>query len=802
MDKSKSKIESIFPLSFMQQGLLFHSISNSIDQGLLLVQAKLTGEIDLTFFETAWNMCISRHQVLRSTVHWEKLDRPLQVVHQQKKVLFNYSDWKAKSKEEQYKEWELLKKECFINGSDLEKNPLLKVFLIQTKDNGYQLLWQVHHLLLDGWSSSIILNDILSYYEALKLEKEPVFEILPSHKSYLNWLSQRNSNMAKDFWKLYFEGFNKTNLFCNKKVIKNKNPQISKTNILSADIVKEMVDFSRQTKITINTLLQGVWSLTLCRYFNTTDIIHGATVSGRSSDFPNIHLLAGMYMNIQPVRGRISLKEQSIPEWLRDLQDSQQHALMYEYLGLDQLISCIKQRLNHKLFDSLFIYENYPVVESNISSIGVSEFKSGLTSTYPVTMVAIPGDSIQLILTVESDLLNKDTADWLMDSFKTILKSIIGNELRSLVDLPSLIECYQRKEPVMSNSSESFKPKYCPPRNELETRLISLWEHVLGVLNVGINDNFFDLGGDSLSAVQIISKANKLGIKIAPNQLFQHQTISELSNAFIDYEKPQEKYSHLVEIKTTGNKAPLYCLHAGGIHVFTYNRLASYIDFERPIYALQSSPLNEKMKFHKSIEELAKGFVDEICMLQPKGPYHIMAYCYSTAVGLEVANLLHQKNEPVNFIVVDTIADYYQLFSFSNALRRIANILKALNKEFGNTLVRMVKRRFNRHVKSRLIRRQRTQGDLKAEKLKNIYIGIYKKYNWRTFSGKITLLMTNSWDARMYSETIKSWKRISEKELNLIPIEGRHEELYLEPTIENTSKVLDENMLDFESKMD
>ena len=797
MDNKKRKIESIYPLSFMQQGLLFHRLSNSIDQGLLSVEAILSGSINTGNFEKAWDTVVLRHEVMRSTIHWEKLEKPLQIVHPQKKVHLTHLDWQDKPKEIQDKDWKEFSQDRLIKGVDLNKGPLLNVYLIQTGTERYSLLWQVHHLLIDGWSSSIILQDVLKAYDAIEFNKVTVFETIPNHKSYLKWLSEKDPANAKEFWKSYFNEFKSPHFFGQKKGVPNQKSHAESSISVPIQTTEGIKEYCRQKKITVNTFLQGIWSLTLMRYFNTTDVVHGTTVSGRSSGFPNIHLMAGMYMNVQPIRSGVGTMDQTIADWLKDLQNRQQQAINYEYLGLDELISYAGLPLQNKLFDSLFVYENYPIVASDPNSIGISEFKSGLTSTFPVTMVAIPGNSLEFILSIDPEILDEKAAQWIIKTYRLIIESIITKKLNTYPELLSLVTPFDKDGHYREKPKEISTPEYTPPLRELEIQLTKLWEDVLGVPKVGVNDNFFHLGGDSLSAVQIIGKAYKLGIKIAPNQLFRHQTIAELSTALKAYEKPQKEYKHVEEIKTSGTKAPLFCLYAGLTHEFSYDRLANHVDKERPVYMVQISKLNETPKFHGSIQELAHDFIKEIKEIQPKGPYHILVYCWSTAVGLEISKLLSKKGEPTNFLIVDTKAKVQYLHPY---IYKLNDYGKAIRKESFSTLIQS----FGNKVKRSLIAKPTGNNDpieeTKAEKLRKNYTKIYKSYQWKPFAGDMTLILTNKQSKAWKTGIINSWGKLSKDKPELIYVDAEHHNLFLEPDVKTTTQILERCMTVFETK--
>jgi thioesterase domain-containing protein len=792
----KPKIESIYPLSFMQHGLLFHSVSSAVDQGFLLVQANLKGSIDPMVFEKAWNRVIQRHQVMRTTVHWENLEKSLQIVHENKRVRSKNIDWKTKIVQERKEDWEKLKTIYLNKGASFKEGALLDIVLVENEVGHYKLLWPVHHLLLDGWSSSIILNDFLIAYEAIVNGKVPSFEPIPSHKAYLKWLSNKDSKYAKEYWSSCFKDFQTPFLFRQRR----NNMEGSKTQSITSELSRSetlgLQSFARKTKVTLNTVLQGIWSLVLFRYFDTKDIVHGTTVSGRSSDFPNMHLLAGMYMNVQLVRNKVKDEEKPFSEWFKDIQEKQQQASKFEYLGMDEIISFLDVPLKNELFDSLFIFENYPIIDSRASSIEVTDFESGLTSTYPVTMVVIPGETIQFNMLVDSEVVEEKSATWLFNSFNNIIKYIISEKVNSYSELVHLVTVSNIGPPRLEEPASDQSDTYSSPINGLQAELIEIWEDLFGYGPIGIYDNFFEIGGKSMLALKMFTQIQKrMGHKIAPTVLLGNPTVASLSMV-LDGSICDIKYKYSVPIRATGAKAPLFCIHAGGGHVFFYNQLAGLIDPNRPVYAMQPLGIEGGVGMHKSIEEMAVDYAKEIRLIQPKGPYNFMVYCFSAAVGIEMAIILSRQGQQTNLIVADSLPMQEDLHSKTRIKMRIVGFMKRLIKNPLNGLEMVITDKYNRYLKPQWINFFGSHKEKVLEKLQANLIKIYNNYKWREYPGKTSLILTKKTDKMIYQEYINVWNRLSIDGIDVIPCEGNHRTLFEKPDIEFVAKKIDQCMLE------
>jgi hypothetical protein len=163
----KPKIEAIYPLTAMQQGLLFHHLMEGEDQGFLTVQCEIEGALDIELFKQAWSAVTLRHEVMRTSVHWKKVERPVLLVRPEKEIQWSFLSWTERTPEQQVILLELRKNERKEMGVSFEESPLSKISLIQKAADSYYFLWECHHLLLDGWSSTIILKDAFTLYAIL-----------------------------------------------------------------------------------------------------------------------------------------------------------------------------------------------------------------------------------------------------------------------------------------------------------------------------------------------------------------------------------------------------------------------------------------------------------------------------------------------------------------------------------------------------------------------------------------------------------------------------------------------------------
>ncbi|HVV01588.1 MAG TPA: amino acid adenylation domain-containing protein, partial [Verrucomicrobiae bacterium] len=192
------------------------------------------------------------------------------------------------------------------------------------------------------------------------------------------------------------------------------------------------------------------------------------------------------------------------------------------------------------------------------------------------------------------------------------------------------------------------KERVSPPRDDVELKLARIWEAVLGVSPIGIQDRFFDLGGHSLLAVRVISQTEKVfGRKLKLATIFQAQTIAELA-AVLREEIKESAVVHsssVVQIQPRGSRTPLFLVHgAGGGMFWGYMNLSRHLGLDQPVFAIRSRALDGRDEF-ETIEEMAESYIKDLKTVQPSGPYLLGGYCFGGNVAYEMARLLEQRGE-------------------------------------------------------------------------------------------------------------------------------------------------------------
>lgn len=208
MGVKNKNIEDFYPLSPMQQGILYHSLAApKSDKYFEQFSWTLQGKLNITAFHRAWQHVVERHSILRSCFVWEGLKEPVQIVHRQVTLPWEEYNWQQLSPDEQQQKLEVFLQSDRSGGFELTQPPLMRLTLVQLSDTSYNFTWSHHHLLLDGWSVALIFKEVLACYKAFKNGEDLYLEPIRPYRDYIVWLQQQNLSVAETFWRETLKGF-------------------------------------------------------------------------------------------------------------------------------------------------------------------------------------------------------------------------------------------------------------------------------------------------------------------------------------------------------------------------------------------------------------------------------------------------------------------------------------------------------------------------------------------------------------------------------------------------------------------
>jgi thioesterase domain-containing protein/aryl carrier-like protein len=397
--------------------------------------------------------------------------------------------------------------------------------------------------------------------------------------------------------------------------------------------------------------------------------------------------------------------------------------------------------------------------------------------------------------------LKESASDKELTSFmkKRLPSYMIPTSLIKINEIPRLPNGKVDKNKItLQTKSDSRKEEkeIFTPKNQLEEKLVEIWENILQFSPIHVTDNFFEIGGDSILSIQIVSKARQQGISISPNQLFEYQTIREIVESFSNEENKIEKVEYIAPIREEGNKTPLFCIHSGGGHVFFYGLLKKYLKQGRPIYGVHPSTLDGKDKLFDNIEHMAESYLKSIRKIQPHGPYNLMVYCFSTSVANEIAIKLKDTAEVVNIISVDTMASAWNATGIEALKARTSFFLKNLTRNPFRTIKLFFLERIW-IIEPLLVKFRGKEHEKELELLKANLRQISLDYKWEeTHNAKTTLILTDKKDNNFENFMIDSWEKYAKGGIKVLHTKGFHTTIFEEPDIAYVSEKIDEAILD------
>jgi len=437
-------LEAIYPLSPMQQGLLFESVFSKSREYFQQVSYTLTGDLNVAALKRAWQEVIDRHQVLRTLFVWERRDRPLQAVRKWVRLPWVEQDWRGLSPEGQERHLEAFLMANREQGFELSTAPLMRLALIRLADDVYQFVWSYHHIIIDGWSGSLVRKEVSEFYEAFC--KGRLLDLGSSRpfRDYIAWLQRRDMAQAESFWREALRGFTKPSLLCDARPGEGQSDE--QDDYASWGIwvpepeVQEMQSFVRQHRVTLNTMTQAAWGLLLSYYSHEQDVVFGAVVSGRPPELDDVDSIVGIFINTLPVRVKVSAEE-PIATWLKELHARQASAQTYEYTPLVQIAGWSEVPRGQPLFESILVFQSYPqdgASQELSGGVKITNPRNIIRNSYPLTLRAIPGTGLMLQFLYDRPRFETTSIARMMRHLELVMRSMTKQadaKVGSLIEL-------------------------------------------------------------------------------------------------------------------------------------------------------------------------------------------------------------------------------------------------------------------------------------------------------------------------------------------------------------------------------
>jgi len=393
------QVEDLFPLSPMQQGMLFHTLYEKA-AGDYINQMRLHVDgLDPERFRQAWQAALDAHDILRTGFTWQgELAQPLQIVYKQRQLPYCLLDWRDRpDRDAALAE---LAAEELQQGFDLTQAPLLRLVLVRSEEQRYHVLYTCHHILMDGWSASQLLAEVLQRYAG-----EQPLQAAGRYRDYIGWLQAQDREVTEAFWTRQLAALESptrlADTFIGTALAAQPGAVVAHDSLLvnlTAEQTQRLNAFARGHKVTLNTLLQAAWLLLLQRYTGQQTPCFGATVAGRPAELKGAMQQLGLFINTLPVIAS-PRAEQRVGHWLQAVQDSNLALREHEHTPLFEIQRWAGQGAQ-ALFDSILVFENYPVsqalAEASPAGLHFELLANHEQTNYPLVLAVNLGQTLNL----------------------------------------------------------------------------------------------------------------------------------------------------------------------------------------------------------------------------------------------------------------------------------------------------------------------------------------------------------------------------------------------------------------------
>jgi len=678
-----------YPLSSAQQRLCFLSLFEGGWHYNDHFHQRLIGTLSIPVLEQCLKEILRRHEAMRSTFKLEE-GEVVQRIAPLKSFQLTRINLDNLPEDVRLKEATKLAVEEARIPFDLAKGPLWRFKLLMLSAKEHILLITAHHICIDGWSRGVFLRELDALYPCfLQGNPSPLPELPIQYADYAVWhnafLKTKACLQQLEYWK---QSLSQVPSFLALPADRSR-PSVQTFNgarhflNLPGALLIELRKISQTEGVTLFMCLLAAFQTLLQQYTGQDDIVVGSPVANRTR--PEAEALIGFFLNTVVMRNDLS-GDPAFIELLRRVRQTTLGALAHQDVPIERVFEAIPAQgllRGSPRIQVLFILQNAPLPELKLPGCALRPFEiDNGTAKFDLTLsLCETGQGLSGWIQYSADLFNAERIERMSAHFLMLLENIVGNPSERISKLlpldPAEVQALQRDRPrshphwspdISAQDSKQcaclvdrnlqLLPASTAPNDALESKLVTIWQKVLGTALIGTTDNFFDLGGHSLTALRLFSEVRNLtGRHLPLATLFQAPTVRQLANILRDsgWTPP---WSSLVPIRPTGTKPRFYCVHGGGGNVLLFRNLSRDLGPDYPFYALQSRGLNHNGNYLTTVEEMAAEYLKEIRDFQPEGPYCLGGFCMGGQVAYHMARLLTAAGEKVSLLVLFDTYNY------------------------------------------------------------------------------------------------------------------------------------------------
>ncbi|HVO58731.1 MAG TPA: condensation domain-containing protein [Dongiaceae bacterium] len=767
---------------------------------------RITGDLNLAALEKSFQRLIERHETLRTT--FREVDGELaQIISTPAPFVLPVSDLSsvdASQIEAVLKEQ--IRQEA-LEPLDLQKGPTFRARLFRLGPQSHALMTTIHHILADGWSNKILQDDLWNAYHALAAGKEPALAPLSIQYSDFaawqkDWMESAEAQEHLGFWMNKLKGELPVLDFPTDRPPSRRPASHGaiETQLLPADLVGSLEKFGKEQEATMFALLATAFGLLLSRYSQQDDLIIGCPVANRR---PETEPLIGPFAGPACLRLDFS-GNPTLGEALRRTRDTSFDALNHTDFPFEAIVEHLKVRTVHgrkPFFQFYFFYQVAFLQARHEGALTVTPMSTVSTGVpFELQLAVIKREEgLRAQLEYNPDLFDAATIRRILDVYTAYLQALVNHPEQAVSALPAP----EHSKSVQTDAPDTGRA-YVPPRDEIEANLVSIWEQLFEQPNIGIRDDFFDLGGQSLLAAELMSAIEKkFDRKINLSRLVAAPTIEGLAEEL--RQSISSKASFIVPLRASGTRVPLFCIHCGTGHVLRYRAMTALLSEDQPVFGVRAPDIAGDPVL-PSVEDLAALYLADIRAVRPHGPYQLCGLSFGGVVAFEVASRLRALGEEVSVLALFDTGNpaYYRDVPFRRWIRVRTTYLVDRLRKYGRRIVRGEgkellddARQFFSWRKDmlmwKLFRKGAPQTARPASRDSVImFTNIGKQYTPKPYPGRIDLFRAEGRTAEFGSDSTLGWDEIAREGVEVHHVPGKHVTILEPPHVSALARVMGE----------
>ncbi|MBY0204782.1 non-ribosomal peptide synthetase [Paenibacillus cucumis (ex Kampfer et al. 2016)] len=595
------EVEDIYALSPMQNGMLFHGLLHSNSEAYVLqTTLDLHGLLDVKAFAKSLDQLIERNSILRTNFHSQWKHGPLQVVYRHKPNAILYEDLREMKEEDRDAYVAAYIRKDKNKGFDLSKDVLMRISILQTDDQTYRFIWNYHHILMDGWCLSLVIQELFDGYFAILERRKSEQQTAAPYKHYIEWLDKQDHKASLKYWSDYLEGYEEQTALPKEHSIRKSSEYHSENLIcpLSQELTERITQVASQNQVTLNTLMQTAWGMLLQKYNNSEDVVFGSVVSGRPAEIAGVERIIGLFINTIPVRIQTQGNE-TFAAMMRRIQEQAVASHPHETYPLYEIQAETKQKQN--LIDHILVFENYPVQgiteqfgDQEQTALRITNVEADEQTNYDFNLIIKPGQEMKCMFYYNANVYDRASIERIQGHLIQLLERVCLNPYISIDDIDLMTA--QEKMQILKSFNDT-KAAY-----PMDKTIHGLFEEQVEQ-NPGNVAVVFE--GQQLTYQELNSKANQLARTLHAKGIQQDQLIGIIAERSLDM-----VVGMLAILKAGGAYVPIdpeypeervnYMLEDSGVHVLLLQRHLQ----ERISYTGESIYLDELGVCHEDDSNL------------------------------------------------------------------------------------------------------------------------------------------------------------------------------------------------------